>query len=110
MIDIKASLLLIAVMAVVTQLLRFLPFALFAKGTPGPVLYLGKVLPPAIMAMLVVYCLRNTDFSGTMHGMAEVVSVLLVVVLHKWKHHTLLSIIGGTACYMIFVQVLLPGL
>ncbi|MDO5425956.1 MAG: AzlD domain-containing protein [Eubacteriales bacterium] len=107
MIDWKYSLLLIAVMAGVTQMLRFLPFALFAKGTPKAVLYLGKVLPAAIMAMLVVYCLKNTSFTGPTHGIPEVVSVLLVVLLHKWKHNTLLSIIGGTVCYMLFVQVLM---
>lgn len=106
MIDIKYSLLLIVIMAAVTQMLRFLPFALFARGTPKPVLYLGRVLPPAIMAMLVVYCLRNTDFTGTGHGLAEGISVLLVILLHKWKHNTLLSIIGGTACYMAFIRLL----
>lgn len=104
MIDIKYSLLLIAIMALVTQLLRFLPFALFAKGTPKPILYLGNVLPPAIMAMLVVYCLRNTDFTGNSHGIPEIASVALVVLLHKWKHNTLLSIVGGTVCYMLLVQ------
>lgn len=104
MIDMKFSLLLIAVMALVTQLLRFLPFALFAKGTPKPILYLGNVLPPAIMAMLVVYCLRNTNFLGAAHGLPEIAAVLLVILLHKWKHNTLLSIVGGTICYMILVQ------
>lgn len=105
MIDVKYSLLLIAIMSLVTQMLRFLPFAVFAKGTPKPILYLGKVLPPAIMAMLVVYCLRNTSFTGGSHGIPEAVSVLLVVILHKWKHSTLLSIICGTVCYMLLVQV-----
>lgn len=106
MIDVKYSLILIADMSLMTQLLRFLPFAVFAKGTPKPILYLGKVLPPAIMAMLVVYCLKNTDFTGVSHGIPEIVSVFLVVVLHKWKHNTLLSILGGTVCYMLLVQIL----
>ncbi|MDO4305821.1 MAG: AzlD domain-containing protein [Eubacteriales bacterium] len=105
MIDIPYSLLLIAIMALVTQLIRFLPFAVFAKGTPAPILYLGKVLPPAIMAMLVVYCLRNISFTGASHGIPEVCAVVLVIVLHKWRHSTLLSIVGGTACYMLLVQV-----
>lgn len=104
MIDVKYSLLLIAVMGLVTQAIRFLPFAAFAKGTPKPVLYLGNVLPPAIMAMLVVYCLRNTDFAGASHGIPEAAAVLLVILLHKWRHSTLLSIIGGTVCYMLLVQ------
>lgn len=104
MIDAEYSLLLIAVMAVVTVILRFLPFGLFSRGTPKPILYLGEVLPPAIMAMLVVYCLKNTDLQAAPHGIPEAVSVLLVIALHKWKHNTLLSIIGGTVCYMLMVQ------
>ncbi|MGN8631249.1 branched-chain amino acid transporter permease [Blautia sp. HCP3S3_G3] len=106
MIDVKYSLMLILVIGAVTQLLRFLPFAVFSRGTPRPILYLGNVLPSAIMAMLVVYCLKNTSFTGPAHGIPEIVSALLVVVLHKWKHNTLLSIVSGTVCYMLFVQVL----
>ena len=104
MIDPIHSLTLVAVIAGVTILLRFLPFLLFSKNTPKSILYLGEVLPYAIMGMLVVYCLRNiTFFSGT-HGIPEAVSVLLVVLLHKWKHNTLLSIAAGTVCYMVLVQ------
>lgn len=104
MIDPIHSLILVAVIAGVTILLRFLPFLLFSKNTPKSILYLGEVLPYAIMGMLVVYCLRNiTFFSGT-HGIPEAVSVLLVVLLHKWKHNTLLSIAAGTVCYMVLVQ------
>ncbi len=99
------SLLLIAVMAGITALIRFLPFLVFRKGTPGPVLYLGEVLPYAIMGMLVVYCLRNISFVSSPHGIPELLSVLLVIVLHKWKHNTLLSIPAGTVCYMLLVQL-----
>lgn len=106
MINMRDSLLLIAVMAAVTQLLRFLPFALFSKSTPKPVLYLGEVLPAAIMAMLVVYCLRNTEILSAPHGIPEAVSVLAVAALHKWKHNTLLSILGGTICYMALLRLL----
>lgn len=106
MINVEHSLLLIAVMAIVTILLRFLPFALFTKNTPKAILYLGEVLPAAIMAMLVVYCLRNSDFVGNYHGIPEIISVLVVVGLHKWKHNTLLSILGGTICYMVLIQQL----
>ena len=105
MIDVKTSLLLIAVMALVTQLLRFLPFVLFSKDTPKPILYLGEVLPAAIMAMLVVYCLRSTDIFSAAHGIPEAIAVLAVVLLHKWKHSTLLSILGGTVCYMLLLHV-----
>ena len=105
MIDSGHSLVLIAVMALITMLLRFMPFLLFSKNTPGPIVYLGEVLPYSIIAMLVVYCLKDVDFLGTTHGIPEIISVLLVVILHKWKHNTLLSILGGTVCYMLLVQI-----
>lgn len=104
MIDLQHSLFLIGVMEIVTIFLRFLPFVLFSKNTPKPILYLGKVLPPAMMGMLVVYCLRNTQIFGSSHGIPEALSVLVVVGLHKWRHNTLFSIFGGTLCYMILVQ------
>ena len=100
------SALLIAVIAAVTALLRFLPFWIFRGGkTPLFVTYLGKVLPFAVMGMLVIYCLRGISFAGAPHGIPELVSVALVVLLHLWRRNTLLSIIGGTACYMVLVQV-----
>ncbi len=101
------SLLLIAIMAAVTQLLRFLPFLVFSKGTPKPFLYLEKVLPYSIMAMLVVYCLKNVSLVQSPHGIPETIAVVIVVALHKWKHNTLLSIVGGTVCYMLLVQRIL---
>lgn len=99
------SLIIIAVMAVVTMSLRFLPFLLFSGHTPKFILYLGEVLPYSVMAMLVVYCLKGTDFLGGSHGLPEIISILLVVLLHKWKHNTLLSILGGTICYMLLIQL-----
>ena len=105
MIDQRHSLLLIAVIAGITVLIRFLPFLVFRKSTPGAVLYLGRVLPYAIMGMLVVYCLKSVSFTGGNYGLPELLSVLLVVALHKWKHNTLLSIPAGTVCYMLLIQV-----
>lgn len=105
MIDSGHSLVLIAVMALTTMLLRFAPFLLFSKNTPKPIVYLGEVLPYSIIAMLVIYCLKDVDFLGMTHGIPEIISIMLVVILHKWKHNTLLSILGGTACYMLLVQV-----
>ena len=99
------AVLLILTMGAVTQLLRFLPFAAFSKGTPKPVLYLGWVLPAATMAMLVVYCLKNVTFSSLGAWAPEAIAVALVVGLHKWKHNTLLSIVGGAAAYMLLVQM-----
>lgn len=98
------SLALILIMAALTAALRFLPFVMFSKGTPKAIVYLGNLLPNAIMAMLVVYCLKNVSFTASSHGIPEALAVLLVAVLHKWKHNMLLSILGGTAAYMLLVQ------
>ena len=98
---------LILVMTLVTAALRFLPFMIFTKGrkVPEVVAYLGRVLPYAVMAMLVVYCLKGISFVQMPFGLPELISVVLVVVLHVWKRNTLLSIIGGTVCYMMLVQM-----
>lgn len=98
---------LILIMALVTAALRFLPFMIFTKGRKVPeiVAYLGRVLPYAVMAMLVVYCLKGISFVQMPFGLPELISVVLVVVLHVWKRNTLLSIIGGTVCYMMLVQM-----
>ena len=97
---------LVAVIALVTAGLRFAPFALIrGKQTPKFLDYLGKVLPFSIMGMLVVYCLRNTTLFSAPHGIPEAFSVALVALLHLWKRNTLLSILGGTVCYMLLVQL-----
>ncbi len=103
--DLGYSLLLVAVMAGITILIRFLPFIVFRKHTPESILYLGEVLPYAIMGMLVVYCLKHVSFVNKPHGIPELIAVLSVVILHKWKHNTLLSIPVGTVIYMLLVQV-----
>ncbi len=108
----------IAVMSVVTFLTRALPFLLFDRGEHPPklVLYLGKVLPPAIIAMLIVYCLRGSlsalehlgghllEAGSLGQWLPAFLSVALVVVLHLWKKNNLLSIFGGTILYMVLVQ------
>lgn len=94
----------IAVMSLVTIFLRFAPFFVFRQKTPKIVLYLGHVLPEAIMAMLVVYCLKNVSFIGGTHALPEIIALLIVIVLHKLKHNTLFSIFSGTIIYMILVQ------
>ena len=96
----------ILVMAGVTYLTRLLPFLLFGRGGQPPrvVVYLGSVLPPAVIAMLIVYCLKHIDlFSGT-HGLPELLCVAVVAILHIWKGNNLLSIFGGTILYMVLVQ------
>lgn len=97
---------LVLTVALVTAILRFLPFLAFQNRTLPPViLYLGNVLPYAIMGMLVVYCLKSTSFISCPYGIPELCAAALTVVLHKWKHNTLLSIIGGTACYVLLIQL-----
>ena len=89
-------------------LTRFLPFLLFDRGEAPPkiVLYLGRVLPPAIIAMLVVYCLRGTQFTSLAACAPQLIAAAVTVGLHLWKHSTLLSIAGGTACYMVLIRVI----
>lgn len=101
------DILLVAVVALVTIALRFLPFLIFSgrKTTPPFVAYLGRVLPYAIMGMLVVYCLRNTQLAAAPHGAPEIIATLAVAMLHLWKRNTLISIVGGTALYMLLVQL-----
>ena len=101
------KILLIVVMTLVTMLTRFLPFLLLGCGkeTPPVVAYLGKVLPYAIMGMLVVYCLKEVSFLRSPYGLPETMGVAAVAGLHVWKRNTLLSIAGGTVLYMVLVQL-----
>ena len=89
-----------------TQLTRWLPFWLFPEKKQPPAVgaYLGKVLPPAMMGLLVVYSLRSTDLLGGSHGIPEALSMTVTTVLHLWKRQMLLSMAGGTICYMMLVQ------
>ena len=98
--------LLVAVVAGVTALIRFLPFVVFGGGRPTPrfIVYLAGVLPCAIMAMLVVYCLRNVDVLHFAYGLPELIAIAVTISLHLWKRQMLLSIAGGTVCYMLLVQ------
>lgn len=100
------TLITILAIALGTMLTRFLPFLLFPenKKPPKAVTYLGKVLPPAMMGLLVVYCLKGVSVWKAPHGIPEVAAIAAIVILHKWKNNMLLSIGGGTAIYMILVQ------
>lgn len=97
----------VAICALATMLTRFLPFLIFREGRPTLplVTYLGKALPSAIFAMLVVYSLRNVDVLGQSHGLPEAIAIAVTVALHLWKRQMLLSIAGGTLCYMLLVQL-----
>ena len=99
------SALLVAVMSVVTILLRAAPFLIFNKKAPAYVMYLGQVLPAAIIGMLVVYCLKDTELLSVPFGAPELLSGLLVVGLQAWKRNILLSILAGTVVYMLLTQL-----
>lgn len=100
----------VAVMALVTAGLRFLPFAVFPGGkTPKIIEKLGKSLPYAIMGMLVVYCLKGTSFASPAGFLPPLISCAVVALLHIWKRNTLLSILAGTLCNMLLVQLIFPG-
>lgn len=96
----------IAVMAAVTFLTRALPFLLFDRGDHPPklVLYLGRVLPPAIIAMLIVYCLKGVTFTTLGGWVPPLAAGLAAVLFHIWKGNDLLSIFGATVLYMVLVQ------
>ncbi len=104
-----ADLAIVAVVALCTLLTRVLPFLLFGRGgrQPAPfILYLGRVLPAAVMAILVVYCLRSTGFSAASGFVPQAAGVAVVAALHLWKRNDLLSIAGGTAVYMALLRLL----
>ena len=92
-----------------TVLTRFLPFLLFPAGKPTPryIQYLGNVLPSAVFGLLVIYCLKNVNLFTSSPGIPELLATALVVILHRWKRQMLLSIAGGTLCYMVLVQFIL---
>ena len=98
----------VAVISFVTVLLRFLPFIIFngKRKTPKVIERLSKILPCAVMGMLVVYCLKDIRFTSMAGWLPAMIASLVVGVLHVWKRNTLLSIIGGTVCYMLLVQFL----
>ena len=99
------SALLVAVMSAVTVLLRAAPFLIFKNKAPAYVLYLGRVLPAAIIGMLVIYCLKDVQLLSAPFGAPELIAGLLVVGLHAWKRNILLSILAGTACYMLLTNL-----
>ena len=97
----------IAVVALVTAGLRFLPFLIFGENrtTPPLITYLGQVLPYSIMGMLVIYCLKDVSLTAAPFGIPEAIGCAVVALLHIWKRNTLLSIGAGTVCYMMLVQL-----
>lgn len=96
---------LIAAMSITTIMLRFLPFLVFKKETPPYISYLGKVLPPAIIGMLVIYCLKDVTPTASPYGIPELIAAACVVILQVWKRNSLISILTGTVIYMILIQM-----
>ena len=96
----------IGLCALGTLLTRFVPFLIFGENrrTPAYIQYLGKVLPGAIFAMLVVYCLKNVSFRVYSYGLPELIAIAVTAGLHLWKRQMLLSIAGGTAVYMLLIR------
>ncbi|HJA80441.1 MAG TPA: branched-chain amino acid transporter permease [Candidatus Mediterraneibacter intestinipullorum] len=96
----------VAMVVLATMLTRFLPFLIFPAGRPTPkyIQYLGKALPPAVFGLLIIYCLKNVSLFTGSRGVPELIAIVLVIVLHLWKRQMLLSIAGGTICYMLLVQ------
>ncbi len=107
MLDPITSLAMILVVAVATFATRAASFLAFPKGkeVPPTVVYIGKVLPPAIIGMLVVYCLKSTSVLEYPYGLPELIACVTVIALHVWKRNILLSIGVGTVLYMLLVQM-----
>ena len=100
------SIALIAVFVLGVAALRFMPFLIFngKKPIPKAVLYLGRVLPFAMIGMLLVYCFKTVKITSAPFGLPELIASALVVALHLWKRNTLLSILGGTVSYMLLIR------
>ncbi len=98
------TLAIIGAVALATILTRFLPFLLFpeSRPIPGYIAYLGKRLPAAVIGLLVVYCFKGVSITSSPYGIPELVSTLVIILLHQLKGNTFLSIGGGTLCYMLF--------
>ena len=96
---------LVAVMSLVTIALRFLPFLIFRKKTPSYITYLGRVLPSAMIGMLVIYCLKDVNISAAPFGLPELLAVGCVVGVQAWRRNSILSILTGTAVYMALIRL-----
>lgn len=106
-VSVGRSLVIMFVVAGTIFFTRLIPFLFFPKGkeVPQVVQYLGKVLPPAVIGMLVVYCLKNVSVFQAPFGLPELLAVAVVILLHLWKRNNLLSIGAGTVLYMFLIQV-----
>lgn len=108
--SVQQSILIILIIAAITFALRAAPFILFSRSGKSPkvITYLGNALPPAVMGMLIIYCLRNVSVTQSPFGIPELIAVVSVALLHIWRKNNLLSILGGTLIYMLLVQFVFP--
>ena len=97
---------LVSAMALTTIALRFLPSLVFGKKTPAYISYLGRVLPQAIIGLLVIYCLKDVSFLSRPFGIPELAAGVSVAVLQAWKRNPVISILAGTVIYMILIRVI----
>lgn len=105
--DVSTLILYLVIGGIIIFLFRELPFLLFRdKAIPSFVLYLGKVLPMAVMCILVIYGIKNTNFSSVNAFLPQLLSIAVVAALHIWKRNTTLSIFAGTICYMVLIRIL----
>ena len=104
--SVTQQILTVAAVVLGTMLTRFLPFLIFPAGKPTPryIQYLGKFLPPAVFGLLVVYCLKGVSLTAWPYGLPEAIAIAVTAGLHLWRRQLLLSIAGGTVCYMVLVQ------
>jgi len=105
--NVEKSVLAVLIMAMVTIILRFLPFLFFSgkKKTPRLISYLGRVLPSAVMAMLVIYCLKDTSFISVSGFLPQMIAGTVVVFSYLWKKNSLISIVLGTAVFMVMIRI-----
>jgi branched-subunit amino acid transport protein AzlD len=110
-ISIGYSLFIIILIAALTFGARLFPFAVFSRGgkTPRVVTYIGNILPPAVMIMLVVYCVKDVRLLSWPHGIPEFISIAVVALLYKFTKNNLIAMVGGTILYMVLIQVIFTG-
>lgn len=93
------------VMGVINLIIRLAPFAIFnGKETPKVIVWLGEYLPYAVIGMLLVYCFRNVTFTSWGGFLPELIAGIVVAVSYLWKRNSLISVVGGTLCYVLLVQ------
>lgn len=104
--SLQQQMLTIAIVIAVTVFTRAIAFWLFPEGkkTPPFITYLGKALPPAVFGMLVIYCLKDCSLSSQTHALPELLSIVLITVVHVWKRNMFVSIASGTVCYILLMQ------